>query len=260
MIPASSDLTRPFQVEFKVRPLPDITINAGDWAFRGRVSGSTLLYFGPDPAVAASLAQRGGQAIVRAVARGGAASGGLFFTELGTVTTVGAVAVGVGTAAAAVTWLGFVLYQIGESHKRGRWLAACSEFAEGYGHMLMELTASEKIVGKFSKDKVARYLSIDWKAEFKKRAKQWIDDEDRGALNQIYYFGEAAAASDYDTYVRLYGDEQWRKLAAAHRQKYGEDFQRRQNRYWNIVRQQLKDRKSPVGIPLEVNPCARLNR
>jgi outer membrane protein OmpA-like peptidoglycan-associated protein len=252
---AATDLRKAFQVEFKLKTPPGLTtITVGDWVFRGQVSGSALLYFGPDPTVVATLAQRGGRVIVRAVARGGAALNSLFFTELGTVTALGAVAVGVGVAAAGVTWLGFVLYQIGEAHKEGRWRRAASEFAWGYGHFLMELTQSEKGVHPLVKSRVTQLVPIDWPAEFKKYVKPWIDDEDQAAFDRLYDLGRAAVAQDYNAYVKLYGDEAWNKLAAAHRRKYGEDFQVRENRYKYMVWTQLKERKSAIGVPLEVGP------
>jgi outer membrane protein OmpA-like peptidoglycan-associated protein len=250
---ANSDFTKPFQLDIKNKPV-DVTLPVGDWTFRGRVYVTLSLYFGPDPKVAASLAARGGRAILRVVARGGAAAHGLLFTELGAVTTVGAVTIGVGVVVAGVVWLGFVLYQIGEAHKEGRWLAAGSQFAWGYGHMLMQLTAYETVINQPMKDTVARRLSIDWKREFKEKVKQWIDDENKAALDRIYYLGEAAAANDYNMYVKVYGEKQWTKLTATHRHKYGEDFQARENRYNRIVYNQVKERESTFGVPLEANP------
>jgi len=250
---ANSDLTKPFQLDIKNKPV-DVTLPVGNLAFRGRVYVTLSIYFGPDPKVVASLVARGGRAIVRVVARGGSAAYGLLFTELGTVTTFGAVMIGVGAAAAAVVWLGFVLYQIGEAHKEGRWLAGASQFSWGYGHLLMQLTAYEKAINQPMKDKVAQRLSTGGRAELEQTVKRWVNDEDKAALNKMYWLGEGAAAEDYHMYVTLYGDEQWIKLAAAYRKKYGEDYQARENRYKRIVYEQLKEHKDTFGVPLDVNP------
>ena len=250
---ASGDLTKPFQVEFKARPFTDSTLKVGPFAFRGRMSGSVILYFGPDPRLVATLVKRGGQAVLRAVARGGAALEGLVFTEVGTVTTVGAIVVGVGVGALAITMLGYFLYKIGGANIEGRVLAGASQFSWGYAHMLMQLT-HEGGVNAPLREKVDKYLPVDWPALFAERAKRWVEDEDRGALSSLYYLGEAAVAQDYNRYVRVYGDEQWKKLAASHRAKYGEDYQARENAYKRLVRGQLEDGDGTFGVPLDVNP------
>jgi hypothetical protein len=54
--------------------------------------------------------------------------------------------------------------------------------------------------------------------------------------------------------VRVYGDEQWKKLAASHRAKYGEDYQARENAYKRLVRGQLEDGDGTFGVPLDVTP------
>jgi outer membrane protein OmpA-like peptidoglycan-associated protein len=250
---ASGDLTKPFQVEFKARPFTDATLKAGPFAFRGRLSGSVILYFGPDPRLVATLAKRGGQAVLRAVVRGGAALEGLVFTELGTVTTLGAVAIGVGVGALAITMLGYFLYKIGGANIEGRVLRGASQFSWGYAHMLMQLT-HEAGVNATTREKVDKYLSVDWQPLFTAKAKRWVDDEDEAALNSLYYLGEAAVAQDYNRYVRVYGDEQWKKLAASHRAKYGENYQDRENAYNELVRGQLKDGDGTFGVPMDVNP------
>lgn len=251
---ASGDLTKPFQVEFKIKPFSDATLKFGSWAFRGRLSGSVMLYFGPNPRVVASLAKRGGgQAVLRAVARGGAALEGLVFTELGTVTTLGAVAVGVGVGALGITMLGYFLYKIGGANIEGRVLAGASQFAWGYGHMLMQLT-HEAGINTHLREKVDKYLSVDWQAQFTEKAKRWVENEDKAALSTLYYIAVAAVAQDYNRYVKIYGDAQWSKLAAVHRAKYGEDYQKREKTYKRIVLNQLKDGDGTFGVPMDVNP------
>ncbi len=249
---AASDFTRPFSVEFKSKAAL-VKFRAGDWAFSGEVSGSVVFHFGPDRKVVASLAKRGGQPIVRALARSGVALEGLVFTELGTVTTVGAVAVGVGVALISITMLGYFLYKIGGANIEGRVLAGARQFAWGYSHMLMQLT-HEAGVNAPLKEKVDKWLSIDWQAQFNEKANRWVQDEDKAALNGLYYVAEAAVAQDYNRYVRLYGDAQWSKLATAHRAKYGENYQTRENNYRRIVLNQLEKGESTFGVPLEINP------
>jgi outer membrane protein OmpA-like peptidoglycan-associated protein len=255
---ANGDLTKPFGMEIKGKPLTQ-SITFGDWEFRGQITVTLVISFGPDPAAIAQLVKRGGRAIVNIASRAAAAAEGLLVTEIGAVTTFGAVMVGTGVAAIGIAAIGGVLVMIGRANIEAARRKAAYKFAGGYALMLMQLTAgSERSV---MKETVAKKLSSNWRAELKRKWDRAVDNEDEAALNALYRLGEAAAAQEYDTYVRVYGDEQWDKLADAHRKKYGANptnfganpMGPRYGFYYRTVTQQLLDKEATIGIPLEIN-------
>src|SRR5207245_224532 len=100
----NTDLTKVAQIVAKV-PIAEGKFRIEEWTFKGRIEAAMEINFGPNPKWIAEVAvtRGGGQAVIRWLADSATFVRGLFVVEeLGTVTTLGLVVIGVGVGLLAV--------------------------------------------------------------------------------------------------------------------------------------------------------------
>jgi outer membrane protein OmpA-like peptidoglycan-associated protein len=262
---ANTDLTKVFQITAKI-PVAEGKFRFEDWIFKGKFEAALEINFGPNPKWIAEVAATsgGGQVVVRWLADAATFVRGLFVVEeLGTVTLVGAVAIGVGVGAVAAAVVLGGLYVAGRAAEKGWALAAGFAFGSGYADMFALLTDGQPVRGHLGDptpillNSFRDLLGLDWPRQLEEDRDAYVEarrnDNDQKARNlssKLYKLGRAAAFQNWQNFMSLYSWEEWKRFARAHREKFGESMQQRANRYDLVLKQQIKDEAEELGIPV----------
>ncbi len=248
---ANADFTKPFTVSIKGSTPIEFPFKAGgvEWAFKGSITPQLDVHLSPNEAWAGwgPIFRAAAQAGRTAVQTGANAVRAVYFAgECGTVSSVGAAAVGASVGAAGVAWLAFGLYEIAKANSDGRAMAVRYAFSNGYARALAEMTGNCTGLSQAERNALRK---LDWAAELSRYATAYINGANVDLANTVEQLGMAAVIQDADRLSTPGAPASWEIVSKKHQAMYGANVDVRRRKYLEILYAQVESKATKLSVP-----------
>jgi hypothetical protein len=252
--PLTFSVKWPKKIEFKGKGFTFESLGLQGYTFTGTLAPELEVILAMNEAwlgwrnILRLMAQRSAGAYQTGVA---AIRGVYYAGELGTVSTIGATAIGVGVALFGVAWVSFGLYCCGKALRDGRAVAIRYNFSNGYARMLADLTImspAERM--ETSSSEAATLLAIPWKSELTRLGSQYLNGASVEIGDEITRLGKAAVLQDVDVFIKSKGVRAWDAVKVSQCQRYGQQYQTRRQAYISVLYDQVYHGRDTLGVSL----------